>query len=161
MVIPTQELPSNTTARIASKGQLPQALLTLKSAKIKNLPVLEGSSDAVLNKGVAGHYPNTASAGRVGNFAMAGHRVSHSGPFNYLDRVHKGDKIYVQTATRFYTYKVNVIKIVGPNNPTPLAPIPFHPGKYANQAYITLTTCTPRGTTNQRLIISGVLIAVR
>ena len=39
-----------------------------------------------LAKGV-GHYPRSALPGRVGNFAVAGHRATNGEPFASLDRL--------------------------------------------------------------------------
>ena len=45
-----------------------------------SVPILEGVDLEFLAKGV-GHYPQTALPGRVGNFAVAGHRATNGEPF--------------------------------------------------------------------------------
>lgn len=40
------------------------------------VPILSGTDLAILDRGV-GHYTTTAMPGEVGNFAVAGHRVTH------------------------------------------------------------------------------------
>lgn len=81
------------------------ALLSVPQAGIRNLPVLKGSQDRILDKGVGGYYEGTARPGQLGNFAVAGHRVSYSGVFDHLDKLKPGDKIKVQTKKHTYFYK--------------------------------------------------------
>ncbi|MDN8817655.1 sortase, partial [Staphylococcus aureus] len=47
------------------------------------VPILNGTDLSDLDRGV-GHYTSTAAAGEVGNFALAGHRVTHGEPFAQL-----------------------------------------------------------------------------
>ena len=55
-----------------------------------------------------GHYTNPESAlpGQVGNFAVAGHRVTHGQPFLNADQLKPGDAIVVQTDTYWYVYRM-------------------------------------------------------
>lgn len=135
--------------------------LTLSSAKIKNLPVDSGTTNRVLNRKVAGHYKGTALPGQVGNFAVAGHRVSHGGVFEHLDKVRKKNKIYVRTVHFTYVYKVVKIKVVGPKNSRPLTPVPYSQSGKVKGAWATLTTCTPKGSTKKRLIITAKYVGVK
>ena len=47
------------------------------------IPILNGTDLSILAKGV-GHYSSTAAPGQIGNFAIAGHRVTHGQPFAKL-----------------------------------------------------------------------------
>ena len=67
------------------------------------VPVLEGADLSVLARGV-GHYPSSAMPGQIGNFAIAGHRVTHGQPFSRLLELNKGDQIIVETRSAIYTY---------------------------------------------------------
>ena len=60
------------------------------------VPIVTGTSLAVLSRGV-GHYQSSAMPGQVGNFAIAGHRITHGQPFARLLELTKGDQIIVET----------------------------------------------------------------
>jgi sortase A len=49
-------------------------------------------------------------------------------------------------------------EIVAPDAIKVIAPVPGHPGATATRALLTLTTCHPKYTANQRLIIHAVLV---
>lgn len=67
--------------------------------------VLEGADPGTLEAG-PGHYVGTAGPGQLGNFAVAGHRVGKGSPFNALDQLSSCDAIVVETADRWYVYRV-------------------------------------------------------
>ena len=54
------------------------------------VPVIEGTSDDALAAGI-GHFEGTAAAGQVGNFALAGHRVTHGQPLADMTELEVGD----------------------------------------------------------------------
>jgi sortase A len=119
-------------------------------------PVLEGVGADVLTRG-AGHYPGTAGPGEVGNFAVAGHRTTHGEPFADIDRLGDGDAVVVETASRWLTYVVTGAEIVEPSRGEVLLPVPGRPGAEPEVAVLTLTTCHPRYSAAQRLVVSAVL----
>ncbi|MFJ7202863.1 class E sortase [Streptomyces sp. NPDC098789] len=128
------------------------------------VPVAQGvSKAAVLDKGYAGHYPETAQPGARGNFALAGHRNTHGEPFRYVNRLRAGDEIQVETQGRRYTYVVDkVLPETTERDSGVIAPVPRSVVKpdygYAEPgAYITLTTCTPEYTSKYRLVVWGKL----
>lgn len=107
------------------------------------IPVLEGTDLDILSAGV-GHYPGTAGPGEVGNFALAGHRVTHGQPFNRLLELEPGDEVVVETRTAVHTYVLDE----PPRNLTVddtatwvLDPVPGEPDREPTRALITLTTC--------------------
>ncbi|HET9969233.1 MAG TPA: sortase [Streptosporangiaceae bacterium] len=53
-----------------------------------------------------GHVPGTQWPGQLGNFAVAGHRVTAGNPFWSLPSMKDGDLVYVQTRLNNYTYRV-------------------------------------------------------
>ena len=106
--------------------------------------VVQGVSLADLRKG-PGHYPETPLPGEVGNAAVAGHRTTYGAPFNRLDELSPGDDIEVTTARGAFTYKVQGTSVVRPNQVEVLAPTP--------DARLTLTTCNPKYSAKQRLVV--------
>ncbi|MFH8620415.1 class E sortase [Streptomyces vietnamensis] len=132
------------------------------------VPVAEGiSKRSVLDKGYVGHYPGTGGAGRVGNFALAGHRNTHGEPFRYLNRLAPGDRIFVRTRARTYVYRVDLV--LGSTSPRDVGVIRAVPrslvkpsyGYDAPGAYLTLTTCTPEFTSTYRLVVWAKLVSTR
>jgi sortase A len=117
-------------------------------------PIIEGVGPKDLAKGV-GHYPNTALPGRVGNFALAGHRATHGEPLRDLDRLRKGDAVVVETRDTWYVYTVDVSRIVLPTQVDVVAPVPGRPGVRPTERLLTLSTCHPRWASYQRLIVHG------
>jgi sortase A len=122
------------------------------------VPVVQGVSLPDLSRGV-GHYPKTALPGRVGNFAVAGHRATNGEPFAHLDKVHRGDAVVVETRTTWFTYVVDRIRIVSPSDTWVIDPVPGRTGVTPTRRLLTLTTCNPRWASTQRLVVLGHLRA--
>ncbi len=135
--------------------------------------VLEGTTEAQLAQG-PGHYPGTAMPGRPGNVALAGHRVGKGSPFLDLDLLRAGDPIMLETRDAWFVYRVlgdpdtgdfigdpNGIpgrQVVSPQNVEVIAPTPNGASEAAPQgAYLTLTTCHPRFSARQRLVVHAAL----
>jgi sortase A len=114
--------------------------------------VVEGIGRDDLKKG-PGHYPTTPWPGQLGNAAIAGHRTTYGAPFNRLDELDVGDEIKVTDVSGVFTYKVTRQFVVSPSDVTVLAP-PDDP----TAALLTLTTCHPKYSANQRLIIQAALV---
>jgi sortase A len=120
------------------------AILTIPSfgADYK-VPILVGTSDYALGRGV-GWYENTQLPGQIGNFAIAGHRITHGEPFARLLELKPGDKVIVETKSYIFTYQVDespsklTVKDV---DTWVLDPVPGKTGVKPTQALITLTTC--------------------
>jgi len=107
------------------------------------VPILFGTDLSFLNRGV-GHYTSTAQPGEIGNFAVAGHRVTHGQPFSRLLELDAGDEVIVETRAAIHTYVMDG----SPRNLTVddtetwvLDSDPHHPGAEATEALLTLTTC--------------------
>jgi len=118
------------------------------------VPVVQGVSLPDLARGV-GHYPKTALPGRVGNFAVAGHRATNGEPFAHLDKVGKGDVVVVETRDTWYTYVVDRSRIVAPSDTWVIDPVPGRTGVQPTRRLLTLTTCNPRWASTERLIVFG------
>jgi sortase A len=108
-----------------------------------------------------GHVPGTQWPGQVGNFAVAGHRVTAGNPFWSLPSLHAGDLVDIQTRLNDYTYRVTSERRVLPTDLGVLDPVPGHPGQRPTQRLITLITCDPAWTGTHRIIVTGVLIAAK
>ncbi|MBI1759215.1 MAG: class E sortase [Actinobacteria bacterium] len=138
--------------------------------------VVEGTGEAALAEG-PGHYVSTAMPGQIGNFSVAGHRVGKGSPFLDLDRLRAGDSIVVETRQYYYLYRVlgdqrtgnpgtpgpagvPGLEIVRPTDVGVIAPVPNHPGITPDRRLLTLTTCHPKFSAEQRLIIHAELQGV-
>ena len=131
--------------------------------------VVEGVAQTQLAQG-PGHYIGTAMPGEPGNASFAGHRVGRGSPFLDLDELRPGDPIVVETADAWFTYRVlgdtatgsftgdpsgiPGQEIVLPTQLSVISPTPGGPvAGPATGAYLTLTTCHPKFSARQRLII--------
>ncbi len=110
--------------------------------------VIQGIGVPDLRRG-PGHYPATPLPGQLGNAAIAGHRTTYGAPFNRLDELVAGDPILIQTLTGTFRYTVTQQLIVSPKEVAVLDPTP--------EASLTLTTCNPKFSASQRLIVKAVL----
>ena len=123
------------------------AVAVLRIPKINiEVPVLEGTDDLTLNRGV-GLIAGTARPGKEGNVAIAGHR---DGLFRGLKDVSPGDTIELTTQERTDTYVIDGIEIVPPSDVSVLAPRP--------RSSLTLVTCYPFyfvGSAPQRYIVQA------
>jgi len=121
--------------------------LTILSANINHYVVF-GVEDDKLEYG-PGYIVGTSLPGTGGNFAIAGHRTTYGAPFGNLDRVQLGETIIFQTNTNEYKYKVVDVQIVSPTDNFVL--------QNFGDDRITLTTCHPKFSAKQRLIVVGQL----
>jgi sortase A len=139
--------------------------------------IVQGTSQDDLAKG-PGHYPMTALPGQKGNFAIAGHRVGKGEPFLNLDHVRAGDAVIVETESHFYVYTVlgdaptNNLgdrsfhgipgrEIIDPSDSQVLYGVPDHPigTPLLSKPLMTMTTCHPKFTAQQRMVYHAVLSA--
>src|SRR5215475_10809228 len=74
-----------------------------------------------------GHVPGTALPGRIGNFAVAAHRVTAGNPFYRLSDLRRGDKVMIETAATTYTYRISHTELVLPGDTAVLDPVPGRP----------------------------------
>lgn len=116
--------------------------------------VVEGVTDDALKKG-PGRYPGTAYPGRPGNFAVAGHRTTYGAPFWNLDQLGEGDEVHVTDRDgTTWIYAVTEQRIVQPSDISVLEPDPLGTG----EPTLTLTTCHPRWSQRERLIVFAELV---
>ena len=120
-------------------------------------PVLQGTDQGTLTRG-AGHYPDTAMPGMVGNFAVAGHRTTYGRPFHNIDLLQKGDVIVVETKASYVVYAVDRHVIVTPDHVEVIEPVPQRPGVLPTQAWMTMTACHPRYSARERYVVFAKLV---
>jgi len=126
--------------------------------------VVEGTTETALRAG-AGHYASTAMPCENGNMAIAGHRTTYGKPFANIDQLRPGDTITLETPIGQCDYEVEKAPppfrspanmaaswVVAPND---LRVIDQDPAK----AELTLTTCHPKGSAKERLIIRARKVA--
>jgi sortase A len=93
--------------------------------------VREGDDPRTLRLAV-GHIPATALPGQFGNVALAGHRDTF---FRHLGELKTGDSIGFSTADGNFTYQVESLKIVDPEEVGVLAS--------SQEKVLTMVTCYP------------------
>jgi sortase A len=140
-------LPTNTPAPLPPPEGEAVAIIRIPKIGVEKA-VVEGVGVADLKKG-PGHYPTTPVPGQPGNAAIAGHRTTYGAPFGELGELVEGDEILVTTRQGEFRYVVDRISIVSPEQVEVLDP--------SEESRLTLTTCHPRYSARQRLIVSGVL----
>ena len=112
--------------------------------------VVEGVGAAELRTG-PGHMPHTPLPGQPGNAVVSGHRTTNGAPFGSLDQLEEGDTIVVETLIGTHTYEVVSSAIVKPD------------GMWVTEqwdgAWLTLTTCHPKFSSRERLIVFAKLVS--
>lgn len=106
-----------------------------------------------LERGVV-HYGTTAMPGEIGNNVIVGHSSNNwwdSGEYKFafilLDRLDDGDEIILHYNGTRYVYEVERNFVVEPTDVSVL--------EQGDDSIITLITCTPPGTSWQRLIVQA------
>lgn len=128
------------------------------------LPVYHGISEAILQTSI-GHIEGTSlpvgcssfnrntgeldDPNQSNHIVLSGHRGLPSAKlFSDLDRLVEGDTFTLTVLNETYTYEVDQIRIVLPED---LSDITLEKGK----DYCTLVTCTPYGINTHRLLVRG------
>ena len=116
-----------------------------------DMVVVQGDDESALAKG-PGHFPNTPMPCTVGDVAIAGHRTTFLHPFYNLNEMVPGDVIKLSTRTASCTYVVSQAPFAV--LPSDTAVVADTPGQYT----LTLSTCTPRGSAAERLIVKATMV---
>ena len=125
--------------------------------------VVQGVGEEELKSG-PGHYPDCDNGfteplcteaeevwpGEKGRVIISGHRTTYSAPFWDLDKLERGDEIITRTKWGEIVYEVTDVEIVTPESREIANPDP--PGA---KAEIALTTCNPKYSAAERLIVFG------
>lgn len=113
--------------------------------------IVEGTSTTDLRQG-PGHYSGTPLPGQAGNVAIAGHRTTYGAPFYSLDSLARGDVIRITTLQGTFNYVVTGSLTVSPDDVSVVA--------RTTTPELTLTTCTPRFSAAQRLVVHAALTSL-
>lgn len=111
-------------------------------------PIYHGTSEEVLNI-AAGHLEGSSlPVGGVGTHSViSAHRGLPSARlFTDLDKIVVGDTFTITILDNVFTYEVEDIFIVWPDESDKIAIVP-------DEDYVTLMTCTPYGVNTQRLLV--------
>lgn len=185
--------------RFCPHGEVSALIRIPRFGKDYVMPVLEGTTDELLARGI-GHFEDTSEPdpdayvkgkSKPGNFALAGHRVTHGEPLRDMPDLRPGDLIYVETRLNTFTYRLDtdpndlVIPFTGtwvlnaePKNPDggvgppltkPDKPDPAcKPSRTVHcdikdmyKHILTLTTCSEIFHTDNRMIAFAHLIQIR
>jgi sortase A len=98
-----------------------------------------------------GHMEGTPVPGQPGNAVISGHRTTYGRPFFDFDLLEPGDRIEVESASGIHVYEVRELAIV---QPTDVWVTDARPG-----GWLTLTTCNPKFSAKERLIVSAEMVA--
>lgn len=107
-------------------------------------PVVTGDGWEQLQKGV-GHHLGTANPGQAGNMVLSAHNDIFGEIFRDLDQLNSGDQIFIQTATRSFTYTVRDRRILEPTEVSVMNP--------TREPTTTLVSCYPYLIDSQRIVI--------
>lgn len=117
------------------------------------LPVYHGISAEVLNI-ACGHLQGTSFpvGGESTHSVLSAHRgLPHARLFTDLDKMELGDTFQITVLDRTFTYQVDQIKVVLPNEIDDVQII-------EEEDHCTLLTCTPYGINSHRLLVRGTRI---
>ena len=137
-----------TTQPMVQEGD-PIARIEMPTIGVDNI-VVAGVEKSDLKKG-PGHYPETPMPGQLGNAAIAGHRTTYGQPFFDVDKLRIGDEIIVTTVDGRYVYRVTGQQIVSPSDYEVVSTVD------PTKATLTLTSCHPKYTARERIIITSEL----
>jgi sortase A len=154
----TSELAALTSPSELAVGR-PFALLRVPQlGRSWQFAVVQGTGQAQLEL-APGHLAGTALPGRVGNFVVAGHRVTGGGPFWRLPSLRPGSVVIVVTIDASYEYEITGGPRWVPADDTAVtAPVSGHPGEQARLRMITLISCDSPWTGTSRVLVTGVLV---
>lgn len=159
-ILPIAPVPSSMEDRISIpsievNAPLVEPNLGLKAVESKDWNELEDQIRSSLLQGVV-HYPGTADPGKKGNFFVTGHssnvfweQSAFNTVFARLPKIEVGSEIIVTKDQREYVYVVTEKKEVSPKDVSVLT--------QGGDTKMTLMTCTPVGTTLNRLVVTAVL----
>lgn len=147
------EIPEPLVLQVESPPDMGAAFALIRIPKIDRLQegwnVVEGVRTSDLRHG-AGHMPDTALPGQPGNAVISGHRTTWGQPFHELDALDPGDRIEVDTALGTHIYAVREVRIVKATDVWVADP--------REGAWLTLTTCHPKFSARQRLVVAAELV---
>lgn len=146
-------VPEKRTLLVESTPDNGSAFAVIRIPSIERLEegwaVVEGVELRNLKNG-AGHMPHTPLPGMPGNSVISGHRTTYGAPFHEVGDLVPGDVIEVDTAIGTHVYEVREVIIVHPTDLWVTEP--------REGSWLTLTTCHPKFSARQRLIVFAELV---
>ncbi|HVE92371.1 MAG TPA: class E sortase [Actinomycetota bacterium] len=149
--------PVATEAQQQAQGEIPPAKpegtvnagdplfeIVIPKIGLRNI-VVQGVDSPQLKKG-PGHFAESPWPGEKGNVALSGHRTTYGGPFFRLNELAVGDEVLVERAGARYRYRLMQAPFVV--DPSRVDVVDNH-----GRDEITLTTCHPRFSAAQRMIV--------
>jgi sortase A len=126
------------------------------------VPIVKGFSKEALARGV-GWDTRNAKPGQIGNFVLAGHRVTHGEPFSKFPSLKRGDEVVVETRTHLYTYKLrnsgtSITVDFSVSWPLWRVPDPDARNEKPTRAVLTMLTCSELFHTRNRNVVLGDLV---
>lgn len=121
--------------------------------------ILNGVDEQTLLQGEGLYdYAQLPGEGRS-NTSIAGHRnwirngkITLDQPFSFLDTLAEGDYLYLAYGENIYQYLFEYQEVVEPDD--------WGPIYKTDHSCVTLTTCTPVGVSDHRLIVRGALVDI-
>lgn len=123
-----------------------------------DVPVLDGVDADTLLQGVGLYDYAQLPAEGGANVSIAGHRnglrggqITDNMPFYYINTLTEGDYLYLTDGDTIYQYQWECTQVIEPDDWS----VVFNRG----YGCVTLTTCTPIGVADHRLVVRGELVA--
>ncbi|WP_026459681.1 class E sortase [Schaalia suimastitidis] len=164
-----EHAPASTGEGVIETSEPPPAPTNLANAEVYGLihfpkwdwmktPLAQGVGADVLDMGWAGHYPDTAQPGEIGNFSVAGHRRSYGNNFRRVEEMQVGDEIVVDLQDHYLVYEVDnweIVSATDPENYRVIAPVPGDVtlSQTPTERWMTMTTCHPEWGNTERYIV--------
>lgn len=117
------------------------------------LPIFHGTAAETLEAGI-GHLEGTSFpvGGESTHAVLTGHTgLSSATLFTDLISMEVGDYFFVHVLDEIYSYRVDQILVVEPDDTSELHIVP-------GMDYVTLVTCTPYGINTHRLLVRGIRV---
>ena len=114
-----------------------------------DVPLNQGISLSTIDRGPS-HWPGTALPGQIGNVVVAGHRVTNTRPFRYIDTLQPGDEIIFTVNGARSVYRVTGSEVVTPDAMRIVDQTP--------EPTATLFACHPPGSAKYRYVVKAALV---
>lgn len=151
--------PAAGSAPTAVRTATPTIIGTLRIPRFGgdfSVSIGEGVGEADVLNHMVGHFPHSAAPGGLGNFALAGHRVTYGKPFYNIHTLVIGDPIYIDTGEGRYEYRFRSSEYVDPSAIEVTYSVPHQSVSTALDRIVTFVACSPMGSTAERVIAYGV-----
>ena len=170
--VTTISTPTQKFSALPAKSEFPAMKSTMEDELLADIPndgktwiviprlhlrmqIVSGISDDRLALGV-GWYKASQKPGTKGNIGLAGHRTTYPAPFFFLDKMRVADSVILIVGNELHRYLVKANEVGEPYDV--VQPSAIEVLSYLGYDSVTLTTCTPIGTANQRIVVHAKLM---